>query len=40
LAAAIARLVRLDARGRVQVLLEILGGQVHATVERSALEAL
>jgi transcriptional antiterminator RfaH len=39
LADAIGRLVRLDARGRVQVLLEILGGQVYATLERSALEA-
>jgi transcriptional antiterminator RfaH len=34
------RLVRLDAHGRVQVLLEILGGQVYATMERSTLEAL
>jgi transcriptional antiterminator RfaH len=39
LADAIGRLVRLDARGRVRVLLEILGGQVYATLERSALEA-
>jgi transcriptional antiterminator RfaH len=39
LADAIGRLVRLEARGRVQVLLEILGGQVYATLERSALEA-
>ena len=39
LSEAIGRLVRLDAGGRVQVLLEILGGQVYATLERSALEA-
>jgi len=35
----IGRLVRLDARGRVRVLLQILGGQVYATLERAALEA-
>ena len=40
LAEAMGRLVRLDGRGRVQVLMEILGGQVYATMERSALEAL
>jgi transcriptional antiterminator RfaH len=40
LADAMGRLVRLDAHGRVQVLLEILGGQVYATMERSTLEAL
>ena len=39
LADAVGRLVRLDARGRVRVLLEILGGQVYATLERAALEA-
>jgi transcriptional antiterminator RfaH len=39
LAEAIGRLVRLDARGRVQVLLEILGGRVPVTLERSVLEA-
>jgi transcriptional antiterminator RfaH len=39
LADAIGRLVRLGGRGRVQVLLEILGGRVYATLERSALEA-
>lgn len=39
LAAAVGRLVRLDANGRVRVLLEIMGGQIQATVERSALEA-
>ena len=39
LAQAIGRLVRLDARGRVQVLLEILGGQVYATLDRATLEA-
>ena len=39
LAEAIGRLVRLDARGRVRVLLQILGGQVYAMLERSALEA-
>jgi len=39
LADVIGRLVRLDAHGRVQVLLQILGGQVYATLERAALEA-
>ena len=39
LAQAMGRLVRLDGGGRVQVLLEILGGQVCTTVERAALEA-
>ena len=39
LAEAIGRLVRLDGRGRVQVLLEILGGRIPVTLERSALEA-
>jgi len=32
-------LVRLDGRGRVRVLLEILGGKVHVTIDKSALEA-
>ena len=32
-------LVRLDPKGRVRVLLEILGGRFYATLERSALEA-
>ena len=32
-------LVRLDPRGRVQVLLEILGGRFHVTLPRSALAA-
>jgi transcriptional antiterminator RfaH len=39
LADVIGRLVRLDAHGRVQVLLGILGGQVYATLERAVLEA-
>ena len=39
LADAVGCLVRLDARGRVRVLLQILGGQVYATLQRSALEA-
>lgn len=39
LAKAIGRLVRQDARGRVRVLLEILGGQVYTTLERASLEA-
>ena len=39
LAAAVGRLVRLDANGRVRVLLEIMGGQVETSVARSALEA-
>ena len=39
LARAMGRLVRLDARGRVRVLLEILGRQVYATVDRASLEA-
>ena len=39
LAEALGKLVRLDGAGRVQVLLEILGGQVRATIDRAALEA-
>ncbi len=39
LAEALGKLVRLDGAGRVQVLLEILSGQVRATIDRSALEA-
>ncbi len=39
LTGAIGQLVRLDGRGRVRVLLEILSGQVYAKLERSALEA-
>ncbi len=39
LAQAIGKLVRLDANGRVRVLLEILGSQVYATLDKSALEA-
>ncbi|MBB4200300.1 transcriptional antiterminator RfaH [Rhodoblastus sphagnicola] len=39
LAELMGELVRLDANGRVRVLLDMLGGQVPATVERSALEA-
>ena len=38
LAQALGKLVRLDGAGRVQVLLEILGGQVRATIDRAALE--
>jgi transcription antitermination factor NusG len=39
LAQAMGRLTRLDARGRVQVLLEILGGEIQVKLEKSALEA-
>ena len=39
LADAVGRLVRLDGNGRVRVLLEIMGGAVQTSVERSALEA-
>ncbi len=39
LSAAIGELVRLDANGRVRVLLEIMGGKVETSVARSALEA-
>jgi transcription elongation factor/antiterminator RfaH len=39
LAEAVGKLVRLDANGRVCVLLELLGGQVQATIARAALEA-
>ncbi|MBY6240620.1 transcription termination/antitermination NusG family protein [Methylosinus sp. Sm6] len=37
---AIGSLIRLDAHERVRVLLDIMGGQVPATLERSALAAL
>ena len=39
LAEALGKLVRLDGAGRVQVLLEILGGHVRTTLDRAALEA-
>jgi transcriptional antiterminator RfaH len=39
LAQAVGQLVRLDGKGRVRVLLEILGGQVHVTINKSSLEA-
>lgn len=39
LAQALGTLERLDGNGRVRVLLEILGGQVRATIDRAALEA-
>jgi transcriptional antiterminator RfaH len=39
LAEAVGELVRLDKSGRVRVLLEIMGGKVLATVERSSLVA-
>jgi transcriptional antiterminator RfaH len=39
LAQTVGVLVRLDPKGRARVLLEILGGRFHATLERSALEA-
>ncbi len=39
LAAALGRLVRLDAGGRVRVLLEIMGSEIYATLEREKLEA-
>ena len=39
LAEAVGELVRLDKSGRVRVLLEIMGGRVLATVERSSLVA-
>ncbi|MGJ0392731.1 MAG: transcription termination/antitermination protein NusG [Methylocystis sp.] len=38
-AEAVGRLVSLDARGRVRALLDIMGGQVLATLEGSALTA-
>ncbi|WP_036282442.1 transcription termination/antitermination protein NusG [Methylocystis sp. ATCC 49242] len=38
-AQAIGELVRLDANGRVRVLLEIMGGKIPATLERSSLVA-
>ncbi|RBP07327.1 transcriptional antiterminator RfaH [Roseiarcus fermentans] len=40
LAQAMGRLVRLDSRGKVRVLLEILGGQIYATLDRANLEAV
>lgn len=39
LAQAVGELVRLDANGRVRVLLDIMGGKVETSVSRSALEA-
>ncbi|MCW2284307.1 transcriptional antiterminator RfaH [Rhodoblastus acidophilus] len=39
LAEMVGKLVRLDANGRVRVLLEILGGQVLATLDRAGLQA-
>ena len=39
LAEAVGRLVRLDSNGRVRVMLEIMGGAVQTSVDRSALEA-
>jgi transcriptional antiterminator RfaH len=39
LAEAVGELVRLDGSGRVRVLLEIMGGKVLATIERSSLVA-
>lgn len=39
LASALGKLTRLDANGRVRVLLELLNGPVHATMDQSALEA-
>jgi transcriptional antiterminator RfaH len=39
LAEAVGELVRLDKSGRVRVLLEIMGGKVLATIERSSLVA-
>jgi len=39
LAQALGALERLDGNGRVRVLLEILGGQVRATIDRAAIEA-
>jgi transcriptional antiterminator RfaH len=36
---AMGELIRLDANGRVRVLLEILGGQAPATIDRASLEA-
>ena len=39
LAEAVGELVQLDKSGRVRVLLEIMGGRVLATVERSSLVA-
>ena len=39
LADAVGRLVRTDGAGRVQVLLEIMGGEVQTSLDRQALEA-
>ncbi|HXY59436.1 MAG TPA: transcription termination/antitermination NusG family protein [Methylocystis sp.] len=39
-AQAIGELVHLDAKGRVRVLLEIMGGKITATLDRSALVAV
>jgi transcriptional antiterminator RfaH len=39
LASAVGKLTRLDANGRVGVLLELLNGSVPGTLNRSALEA-
>ena len=38
-AGALGRLERLNTNGRVLVLLEIMGGQVEATINRAALQA-
>jgi len=40
LAQALGELVKLDANGRVRVLLDIMGGKVLTTLERAALEAV
>ncbi len=40
MASAMGKLTRLDGRGRVRVLLELLHGPVLATLDRSALEAV
>lgn len=39
LAQSIGKLVRLDANGRVRVLLEIMGGQVETRLDKASLEA-
>lgn len=39
MAQAVGRLVRLDANGRVRVLLEIMGGQIETSVAKASLEA-
>ncbi len=39
LASVVGKLTRLDANGRVEILLELLNGSVHGTLNRSALEA-